>query len=64
MIRLIVHREDGAIAGLLDVLMPAGIHDLAALRSDFAKTLVLQPETLVDRGLAVLGFPHPALLLD
>ena len=44
--------------------MAARIHDFPALRSDHAKALVLQPQALIDRGLAALGFPHPPLLLD
>ena len=62
--RLIVHLEDGPIAGLLDVLMAAGIHHLAALRGNGLKALVLQSEAFIDCALAVFGFCHPVLLLD
>ena len=63
-VRLIVHRKDGPVAGLLDILMAASIHHLAALRGDLAKALVLQPEALIDRSLAALRFRHLPLLFD
>jgi len=44
--------------------MSAGIHHLAALRGDSAKPLVLQPQALIDRGLAVLGCRHLLLTFD
>jgi hypothetical protein len=44
--------------------MAARIHDFPALRSDHAKALVLQPQSLVDRSLTALGFRHPPLLFD
>ncbi len=61
---LIVHLEDGPIAGLLDVLMAAGIYHLAALRGDGLKALVLQSEAFIDCALAVFGLFRPPLLLD
>ncbi len=62
--RLIVHRNDGAVTRLLDVFMPASVHDLVALRGDGLKALILQLEALIDCGLTMFGFRHPVLLLD
>ncbi len=48
---LVAHAENGAVARLLDELVPARVHDFMPLRVDRAKALVLKPEALVDRGL-------------
>ncbi len=44
--------------------MSPRIHDLAALRGDLAKAVVLQPEPLIDRRLTVLGSCHLLLTFD
>ena len=62
--RLIVRGDEGPVAGLLDVRMPCCVHRLVTLPGDGVKPLVLQPQPLVDRGLAVFGGRHLLLALD
>ncbi len=62
--RLIVRLEDSPVAGLLDDLVSAWVYDFVPLRADDAKTLILQPQALIDCGLAVLVRGHLPLLCD
>ena len=50
--RLVIHPENGPVAGLLDDRMPGRIDNLVSPGIDDAKALVLQSQALIDGGRA------------